>query len=33
MLHFANLGVMGDTNLAWRALQWVVYGEDKSRRS
>ena len=27
-VHFASLGAMGDTNLVWRALQWVVYGEE-----
>ena len=27
-VHFANPGTMGDTNLVWRALQWVVYGDE-----
>jgi serralysin len=26
-VHFANLALMGDTNLAWQALQWIVYGD------
>ena len=26
-VHFASPAVMGDTDLAWRALLWVVYGE------
>jgi hypothetical protein len=24
-VHFANLELLGDTNLAWQALQWVLY--------
>jgi serralysin len=26
-VHFATLAFMGDTNLAWQALQWIVYGD------
>lgn len=26
-VHFASTGVMGDTDLAWRALLWSVYGD------
>ena len=27
-VHFANFETMGDTNLLWSALQWVVYGNE-----
>jgi hypothetical protein len=27
-VHFSGLSLMADTNLAWQAIQWVVYGED-----
>lgn len=27
-VHFANDQVLGDTNIAWSALQWIVYGTD-----
>lgn len=26
-VHFANLGFLGDSNLAWQAIQWVIYGD------
>ena len=29
-VHFATLGYMADTNLAWQALQWIVYGDENS---
>ncbi len=27
-VHFATLGFMGDANLVWQALQWVIYGDE-----
>ncbi len=27
-VHFASVGLMGDGNLVWQALQWVIYGND-----
>ncbi len=29
-VHFATIGYLADTNLAWQALQWVIYGNDTS---
>ena len=26
-VHFATLGFMADTNLAWQAIEWVVFGD------
>jgi hypothetical protein len=26
-VHFSSISLMADTNLAWRAIQWVLYGE------
>lgn len=27
-VHFANYQLLGDTNLVWSSLQWVVYGDE-----
>jgi hypothetical protein len=27
-VHFSDLSLIGDTNLAWQAIQWAVYGDE-----
>lgn len=28
-VHFANIGLLGDANLVWQAIQWAIYGDSK----
>jgi hypothetical protein len=29
-VHFSNLGFLGDTNLVWKSLQWVIFGAENT---